>query len=240
MSSEGMKRDARHMSKEQQREARRRAMILLRKQWHDREVALAVGVNQRTVRQWKQHQREHGTKSLLRDERGRAVGEGRTLNAAQEKAVRTLIAKQMPDQLQLPFALWTRKAVAQLLETRYGLKLPVRTMGEYLKRWGFTPQKPIQKAYEQNPKKVKRWLKEEYPAIATQAKAEGAEIYWGDQTGGEPALETLRVFRDECGDQPWQCAVDGLQRRAECRPPHPFHGAAGAPDERTQGVSDSG
>lgn len=171
------------MSKEQQREARRRAMILAGKNWHDRDVAAAVGVNQRTVRQWKQHRREHGTRSLLRDERGRAVGEGRTLNAAQEKEVRRLIADKMPDQLQLPFALWTRKAVAQLLETRFGIRLPVRTMGEYLKRWGFTPQKPVKKAYEQNPKKVNRWLKEEYPAIATQAKAEGAEIYWGDQTG---------------------------------------------------------
>ena len=178
-----MKQDARSMSKEQQREARRRAMILAGKNWHDRDVAMAVGVHERTVRQWKQHRREHGTRSLLRDERGRAVGEGRTLNAAQEKEVRALIADKLPDQLQLPFALWTRKAVAQLLETRFGLKLPVRTMGEYLKRWGFTPQKPVKKAYEQNPKKVKHWLKEAYPAIAAQAKAEGAEIYWGDQTG---------------------------------------------------------
>ena len=178
-----MKQDGRNMSKAQQVEARRRAMILVGKNWHNREVAVAVGVHERTVRQWQQHQREHGTKSLLRDERGRAVGDGRTLSAAQEKEVRKLSADQLPDQLQLPFALWTRKAVAQLLETRTGLKLPVRTMGQYLKRWGFTPQKPIKKAYEQNPGKVKRWLKGEYPAIAAQAKAEGAEIYWGDQTG---------------------------------------------------------
>lgn len=178
-----MKQDARRMSKEQQIEARRRAMILADKDWHDRDVAEAVGVNQRTVRQWRQHRREHGARSLLRDERGRAIGAGRTLNAAQEKEVRKLIADKLPDQFQLPFALWTRKAVAQLLETRFGLKLPVRTMGQYLKRWGFTPQKPVKKAYEQNPGKVKRWLKEEYPAIAAQAKAEGAEIYWGDQTG---------------------------------------------------------
>lgn len=158
-------------------------MLLVGKQWHDRDVAVAVGVHERTVRQWKQHRREHGTKSLLRDERGRTVGEGRTLSAAQEREVRALIVNQLPDQLQLPFALWTRKAVAQLLATRYGLKLPVRTLGEYLKRWGFTPQKPIKKAYEQNPRKVKHWLKAAYPAIAAAAKAEGAEIYWGDQTG---------------------------------------------------------
>lgn len=178
-----MKQDARRMSKEQQSHARRRALILLGKRWHDRDVAQAVGVHERTVRQWKEHRREHGTKSLLRDERGRAVGDGRRLNPAQEKEIRRLIREQMPDQLRLPFALWTRKAVAQLLATRFGLKLPVRTMGEYLKRWGFTPQKPIKKAYEQNPRKVKAWLQQEYPAIAAQARAEGAEIYWGDQTG---------------------------------------------------------
>ena len=178
-----MKQDARRMSKEQQSQARGRAMILVGKRWPDQDVAVAVGVHERTVRQWKEHQREHGTKSLLRDERGRAVGDGRRLRPAQEKEIRRLITEQMPDQLRLPFALWTRKAVAQLLEIRFGLKLPVRTMGEYLKRWGFTPQKPIKKAYEQNPKKVQAWLKREYPAIAVQAKAEGAEIYWGDQTG---------------------------------------------------------
>lgn len=178
-----MKQDARKMSKEQQIEARRRAMILLGKQWPDRDVAVAVGVNERTVRQWKEHRRKFGSKSLLRDERGRAVGAGRRLNATQEKAIRQLIADQMPDQLRLPFALWTRKAVAQLLAERFDLKLPVRTMGEYLKRWGFTPQKPIKKAYEQSPKQVKTWLAQTYPAIAAQAKAEAAEIYWGDQTG---------------------------------------------------------
>jgi transposase len=164
-------------------EARRRALILVGKNWHDGDIAQAVGVHERTVRQWKQHQREHGTKSLLSDERGRVVGEGRRLSAQQEREVRKLIADKLPEQLKLPFALWTRKAVAQLLEARFGVNLPVRTMGEYLKRWGFTPQKPIKKAYEQNPKKVKAWLENEYPTIAAQAKAEGAEIYWGDQTG---------------------------------------------------------
>ena len=159
------------------------------------------GVHLRTVRQGKQHQREHGTRSLLRDERGRAVGAGRTLTAAQEKALRALIANKMPDQLQRPLALWTRTAVAQRLEARYGLKLPVRTMGEYLKRWGVTPQKPVQKAYEQNPRKGQRWLKEEDPASATLAKTEGAEIYGGDQTGVHNQPNAPRGYAP-CGQTP--------------------------------------
>ena len=178
-----MKEDGRKLSKEQQAEARRRAMLLLKKGWHERDIGEAVGVHERTVRQWKQHQRDHGTAALLRDERGRKHGQKRTLTAAQEKEVQKLITDKLPEQLKLPFALWTRKAVAGLLEQRFGIKLPVRTMGEYLKRWGFTPQKPLTKAYEQNPRKVKAWLEQEYPQIAAQAKAEGAEIFWGDQTG---------------------------------------------------------
>jgi transposase len=178
-----MKEDGRKMTKEQLGAARRRAMQLVDEGWLQADAAKAVGVHVRTVRQWGQHRREHGLASLVRDERGRALGEGRTLTAAQEKELRKLITDKMPDQLKLPFALWTRRAVAELLEQRYGLKLPVRTMGEYLKRWGFTPQKPLRKAYEQQPKAVQEWLKSSYPAIAAAAKAEGAEIFWGDQTG---------------------------------------------------------
>jgi len=53
----------------------------------------------------------------------------------------------------------------------------------YLARWGFTPHKPIRRAYEQSPAAVRQWLDEEYPAIAARAKAEGGEIHWGDETG---------------------------------------------------------
>ena len=133
-------------------------------------------------------------RSLLADERGRACGEGRTLGAAQEKTIAKRIADKLPDQWKLPFALWTRAAAAQLIKERFGLTLPIRTMGEYLKRWGFTPQKPVKKACEQNPKAVGRWLGEEYPAIAAQAKAEGAEIYRGDQTGVNNAPNAPRGY----------------------------------------------
>jgi len=61
--------------------------------------------------------------------------------------------------------------------------MPIRIVGEYLKRWGFTPQKPLRRAYEQNPKAVKKWLDEAYPVIVKKAKKDQAEIHWGDETG---------------------------------------------------------
>ncbi|RFC35695.1 MAG: Winged helix-turn helix [Candidatus Nitrotoga sp. LAW] len=91
----------------------------------------------------------------------------------------------------MEFALWNRTAVMQLIERECGIRLSVRGVGNYLKRWGFTPQKPIKKAYEQRPEAVKNWLDNEYPAIGQRAKAEGAEIHWGD--------ETTVVNTDVCG-----------------------------------------
>ena len=71
----------------------------------------------------------------------------------------------------------------KLIARRFGISLSIWTVGRYLKRWGFTPQKPLRRAYEQNPEAVKRWLEEDYPAIRRQARAERAEIHWGDEMG---------------------------------------------------------
>jgi transposase len=114
---------------------------------------------------------------------GRPEGTGRTLTAGQEREVQRLIRERTPDQLKMVYALWTRSAVAELIRDRYGIKLAVRTMGLYLGRWGFTPQKPMKKAYEQSPAAVKQWHEEQYPVITACAKVEGAEIHWGDETG---------------------------------------------------------
>lgn len=84
------------------------------------------------------------------------------------------------EQIKLEFALWSRAAVLLLVKQEFGIDLPIRTMGEYLKRWGFTPQRPIKKAYEQRPEAVQQWLKQEYPAIADLARVQDAEIHWGD------------------------------------------------------------
>ena len=88
-----------------------------------------------------------------------------------------------PEQLKLPFYLWTREAVAKLIQRKFGLRLSISTAGRYLQRWGFTPQKPARRALEQNPQEVRHWLEIAYPAIREQAKSEKALLFWGDEMG---------------------------------------------------------
>jgi len=114
---------------------------------------------------------------------GRKTGDERHLSAAQEKRLRRLITGKMPDQLKLDYVLWTRKAVMEFIKQESGIGMPIRTVGQYLKRWGFTPQKSVKRAYEQNPKAVQRWLEKTYLEIKAHAKMEQAEIYWRDETG---------------------------------------------------------
>lgn len=123
-----------------------------------------------------------------------------------------LLTKKCPDQLGLPFALWTRESVGQLLEQRYGVSVSVWTVGRYLKRWGLTPQKPLRRADEQAPKAVKQWLEQEYPAIVKLAKQEGAEIHWGDAMGLRADDQTGRSYGKR-GQPP---VVPGTGQRFRC------------------------
>jgi Winged helix-turn helix len=74
-------------------------------------------------------------------------------------------------------------AVRELVLRGFGVQLAGRSMGTYLARWGCTAQKPLRRAYEQDPAAVRRWLRRDYLAIAARAKAEGGTLFWGDETG---------------------------------------------------------
>lgn len=147
------------------------------------EIAEQTGLSRTGVFNICKRHDERGAKALHDAPGGRQVGDKRLLTAEQEALVRRLIADKTPDQLKMSYALWTRAAVAELIEIRWGIRLQVRTVGKYLARWGFTPQKPMKKAYEQSPAAVQQWLDTDYPGIARRAKREGAEIHWGDESG---------------------------------------------------------
>jgi transposase len=145
------------------------------------EVACLLGVTQQAVYLWMCRYRRDGAAALRARQRGRPAG-GR-LAPHQAATIVRLITDRCPDQLKLPFSLWTREAVRDLIARRFRIRLSVWTVGRSLRRWGFSPQKPVRRAYEQNPAAVRRWLTKEYPAIRGWATREGATIFWGDETG---------------------------------------------------------
>lgn len=174
--------DARSLPAQAQEDLRRKAILAVRRgTLSQTTVAELLGVSRRAVSKWVSLTRVHGLQGLRAKRRGRPRGD-RLLPWQAAQIVRT-ITDRHPEQLKLPFYLWTREAVGMLIEQRFGLRLSVWTVGRYLARWGFTPQKPVRRALEQDPAAVQRWVAQEYPAIRTQAKQHKAEIYWGDEMG---------------------------------------------------------
>ncbi|SCC93738.1 TnpA (fragment) [Thiomonas sp. X19] len=134
------------------------------------------------------------------------------LSQAQEETIQRMIIDTRPEQLKMDFHLWSRAAVMQLIEQEFDIKLQVRSVGKYLTRWGFTPQKPIKRAYEQSPAAVQAWLEGEYPAIEQRARAEGGEIHWGDETALVNTDVRGRSFAP-AGKTPVAMAVGGTRQK---------------------------
>lgn len=170
-------------TQETQEALRLRAVAAIRRGRSMTEVAETFGVSYSAVRLWHQQHQAGGRPALLSARRGRKTGEGRWLSAPQEARLRRQIIDTTPDQLKLPFMLWERRAVQELIERRFHLLLPLRTVGEYLTRWGFSCQRPAVRFYEQQPRAVRRWLQDTYPEIAARARQHGAQIHWVDETG---------------------------------------------------------
>jgi len=177
-----MANDARSLSPDAQETLRRKAVAAVRAGMSQVDAAKVFGVTRHAVGKWMTTFRAGGEAALAAKPQGRPKGQVR-LKGKQAAAISNVIRDRVPDQLKLPFALWTREAVRTLVRRKLGVKMSLSTVGRYLKRWGFTPQKPRRRAYEQNNAAVQQWLDETYPAICKRAKAEKALIYWGDEMG---------------------------------------------------------
>jgi transposase len=162
---------------------RENAIRLIKSGKKKKEVAIIYGVKAGTITDWVKKHSLGGSKGLKSKKKGVKSEDKKLLSSSQEQLIQKMIIDKMPDQYKLDFGLWTRKAVKELVERELGIVLAVNTMGDYLRKWGFTPQKPKKRAYEQNPKAVDKWLTEDYPHIKARAKDEDAEIHWGDETG---------------------------------------------------------
>jgi transposase len=175
--------DARKLPKAVQQHNRDQAIRLFLQGKTRKEVAAIVGVHYVVVCGWVRAWQQGGDAAITLKKRGRGSEEQRLLTNAQEVALKKLLCDKNPKQLKLPFALWNRKAIQSVIYQMWRVRIAIRTIGDYMKRWGFTPQKPAKRAYERNPKLVQKWLDETYPEIRRRARKENAEIYWGDETG---------------------------------------------------------
>ena len=174
--------DARTLSLENLELLRHQAVRLLKQGRKQVEVAEIIGVRPATISDWWKTYKVGGKKALKLRHPGPIKGTNNLLSVKQEQEIQRLIIDKTPDQLKLPFVLWDRKAVVELIKNQYNIVIAIRTMGKYLLRWNFSPQRPVKRAYEQQPKAVQRWLDEEYPKIQKRAQQEHGEIHWGDET----------------------------------------------------------
>ena len=148
------------------------------------EVAEIFDVSLRSVNSWWKTYRSLGLPGLRKkSRRPKSADEGGKLKGWQCSSIVRTIMSKTPDQLEFGFMLWTRDAVAELIKDRFKVRLSKWTVGRLLKQWGMSPQKPVKKAYQQQPEVVKEWLDKEYPRIARKAAQEKAEIQWGDEMG---------------------------------------------------------
>jgi transposase len=177
-------RDFRQQDAATQTELRRVAVRMVHAGRTRIEAAEAVGADRHCVGAWVAAVARSGEATLVSGRPGRRPDEQKALSPEQEIRIKRLITDNCPDQLDMPFALWTREAVGMLIERETGVRLSSRsTIGSYLRSWNFTPQRPKKRATERREPAVKAWLDRDYPAIVERAKAEGAEIHWGDETG---------------------------------------------------------
>jgi len=185
---------AKHLSPDEQYQIRRSIVRLSEQGKRPAEIAVILDVSKRHAESTIKKYREQGFAGIKPQTRGRRQGENRSLSPEQEKEIRNVIIDKNPEQLRLKGCMWTRKNIAEYIEYKYGIKMPLSTLGYYLERWGFSVQRPIKKAYKQDTEQIDRWLNETYPSIKGRASAEEADIFWGDETGIQNTADYLRGY----------------------------------------------
>lgn len=174
-------RDARKLPAEVLEELRRRAVEAVESGMGQAHVAQAMGLSKQAVSDWVKAYHRHGEEALRPKRRGRRPGEQRALAPSQQAEIVDVIRAGCPNDFALPYFLWTREAVGDLIIQRFKVSLSKTSVSNYLRRWGFTPSHPLWQALDRNPDTVNPWLENEYQAIVAAARSTGGTILWVDQ-----------------------------------------------------------
>jgi len=173
--------DARFLHPVTQRDIRQKAVDLFLSGISKIDISKQLCVSRQSVYKWLRAYEEFGEYGISVDKRGRP--KGIQIKPWQCAQIVYLIKNHNPDELSMPFYLWTRESVGLLIFQKFGIKLSKWTVGRYLSDWGFSSQKPARRAIEQDPIAIKKWFDFEYPLIHKLAKKEKAIIHWGDEMG---------------------------------------------------------
>lgn len=173
-----MKLDGRKLKHTTLEEIRIRAVQQVERGESPEKVIQALGFTRQRIYEWMARYREGGIEAL----KAKPIAGCPPKFAAQHiKKLYGIIVDNNPLQLKFEFALWTREMVRELIQDRFNVRMSAVSVGRLLKKMGLTPQRPLRKAYQQNPKAVEQWIEQEYPRIQAQALREKALIFFGDE-----------------------------------------------------------
>ena len=171
------------VSKEMREYIKTRAISLRREGLKNREIAKLLDIPAFTVANIIYYHKRKGSAFLEEKVRGRKLGEKRTLSPEQEEEIQNALRTSKPENERIASSLWSKPAIQELIMRHFGIVMPFSTIGDYLRRWGFSCQRRARKNYKQDEKKVKEFKEKTYPAIVQKANDEAAEILFVDETG---------------------------------------------------------
>jgi transposase len=173
------KQDGRKLSHKTREEIRIRAVEQVESGESPEEVVKALGFHRSCIYEWLAKYREGGEEAL----RTKPIpGCPPKLSGTNLRKLYKIITEKDPLQLKFPFALWTCGMIREVIKREFHVRLSTVSVGRLLKKIGLSPQKPLRRAYQQDPESVEHWKQEDYPAICRQARKEKATIYFGDES----------------------------------------------------------
>ena len=172
--------DARKLTHTELTELRKRGVSAVQDGQLPKLVAKVLGVQRSTLFGWLARYRRGGWGALVARKRG---GRPPKLTAKMLEWIYTTVPMKDPRQMKFPFALWTSLMVAELIWRQFGIRLSKASVCRLLNQLGLSPQKPLWRAFQKDPERVKKWVKEEYPKIRALAREQKADIFFGDEAG---------------------------------------------------------
>jgi transposase len=140
----------------------------------------SLGLCRTSIYRWLRKYDDRGIDALVEK-----IAQGREpkLSEKQRQQVKRWILGKDPRQYGFDFGLWSRRIVGALIQEKMGIHLGLTAVGRLLASLDITPQKPLRRAYERDPKAVEQWRTETYPKLRRRAKRVGAMIFFLDEAG---------------------------------------------------------